>query len=373
MKAKINNKTFINFDEVSIESSLDSIASTFTLSAFFDIDDPEHQKVFKPLSYNKIEIFNDDDSLALTGTVLNHDFDSSSVTELATLSGYSLPGVLEDCNIPYSMYPLESLKMNLREVSQKVIKPFGLTLLIDSSVSGIVNQVYPKTVCAPEDSIKDYLSRLAAQRNIILSHNEKGQLLMFRPNIKANSVAVYSELNSLSIQLGVSGQGFHSKMTILRQPKMKKKPTLKNKDVNIPPVYDDNGYEVEPPKVVVKTIKKRPKPQFYDTIENPMIEAFRPSVRKMSEGEDISTENAVKNYMADELRNIKFVINLERWDNVKPGDIIEVESRRLFLNKKSRLMIESISKEQNSESKTMVINAVLPETFTGDIPKNIFL
>lgn len=373
MKIRVNNQSFINFEDLTIDSQLDSVASIFSISAYFDFDNPEHKVLFKPLSYNKIEIIDDDDSKLLTGTILNHDFDAKSTTELIQISGYSLPGVIEDCNVPYSMYPLESLKMNLGEIARKLIKPFGLQLIVDSSVQKDVNLVYPKTVCEPEDSIKDYLSKLAAQRNIVISHTTDGHLLMFRPDSKAKSVELFTEQNTTSMTLSVNGQSMHSQLTVLRQPKMKKEKTEKQKKVSTPAQYDSNGYEIEPPKVEVKTVKERPKAQFFDTIKNPMINAFRPAVKKMTEGEDVSTESAVKNLISDEYRNIKFTISIDNWKRIKPGDIIDVESKRLFLAGKIRLMIESISKTANASEKNMVINAVLPETFTGDIPKNIFI
>lgn len=373
MKAKVNNQSFIQFTEIELTSSLDAVASTFSISAFFDLENPEHQVLFRPLSYNKVELFDDDDKLMLTGTMLVHNFNSQSETEPVEISGYSLPGVIEDCNIPYSMYPLESLKMNLGEIARKLIAPFGLKLVIDKSVQNDVNLVYSKSVCKPEDSIKEYLSKLAAQRNIVLSHDEKGNLLMFRPNIKSNSKMIFTEQNTTSMALSVNGQNMHNQLTILRQPKMKKEKTEKQKDVKIPAQYDENGYEVEPPKIERKTVRERPKPQFFDTLKNGMIKVFRPAVKKMTEGEDVSTEAAVRNYMADELRNITFVVSLNRWEDLKIGDIVEIESKRLFLKTKVRTIIESFTKSGTAGAREMTINTVLPETFTGDEPKDIFI
>ena len=368
MKAKINNKTYINFGDFTISSNLDSIASTFSLSAFFDINNIDHQKIFKPLSYNKIEVFDDEDKLLITGTILNHDFGVSAVTDLVQLSGYSLPGVLEDCNIPYSMYPLESLKMNLGEIARKVIKPFGLTLSIEPSVSKDVSLSYAKSVCEPEDSIKDYLSKLSAQRNIILSHNRQGYLVMFRPNVNLAVKKEYDEKNTTSLGLSVNGQNMHSSLTILRQPKMKKKKT--ESTVSIADHYDEEGNEIPE---MTKTKKKRPKPQFFDTLHNSMVKAFRPSVKKMTEGEDVSTEPAVRNDMADELGNISFSIELDRWDDLNIGDMINLQSNRLFIKNKVKLIVSSISRSRTASEKKMSISAMLPEAFTGQEPKNIFL
>lgn len=372
MKARINNKSYIHFDSFSIDSSLDSVASTFSITALFELENIEHQEIFRPLSYNKIEIFDDDDKLCLTGTILNHDFSAHATTDLVGLSGYSLPGVLEDCNIPYSMYPLESLKMNLGEITRKVINPFGLTLTVESSVQREVNLVYTKTAPEPQDSIKDYLSKLASQRNVILSHNERGHLIMFKPNPDSGTKIVFDEKNTTQMSLSVNGQGMHSVMTILRQPKAKKKKTGPKKNKQIIDYFDEDGNQVEPFKRE-KEVKQKSKPLLYDTINNSLVKSFRPAVKKMTEGEDVSTEAAVRNYMADELKNISFTIDINRWEDLRFGDMIEIKSERLFIKRKTRLMIAGISKGQSATEKTMSITAVIPETYTGKEPKNIFI
>lgn len=358
MKIRVNKKSFIKIIDLELNESLDSVASTFSVDAFFDYQNQQLKPLFTPLLYNLIEIFDDEHQLMLTGTILNHDFDLKSNDEPISLSGYSLPGVIEDCNIPYSMYPLESLKMNLGEITRKLIDPFGLKLIIDDSVARDVNLIYSKSVCKPEDSIKEYISKLAAQRNVIVSHTKEGHLLMFRPDIKSDSVYDFSEQNTTSMTLSVNGQGMHSDLTILRQPRLKRKQREKQK-------------EFLPGQV--KTVKTKPKPQYYDTLKNPMIKVFRPAVKKMTEGEDTSTESAVRNYMADELRNIQFSIEIDRWERINKGDIITINSNVIPIQNKIRLMVDSLSRIINSSEKRMTINAVLPESFTGDEPKNIFV
>ena len=71
---------------------------------------------------------------------------------------------------------------------------------------------------------------------------------------------------------------------------------VKKKEKTVKQKSSTNGFEV---------IKERPKSQFFDTVKNEMVGSFRPSVKKMTEGEDVSTESAVKNLISDELRNIK--------------------------------------------------------------------
>jgi len=83
MKIKIENKFFNHFSNLSVKFNLDTFASVFSFDARFDPLNIEHQKIFKPLTYPKIEIFSNDMDLLLTGNIVNNDFTS---TKNATIS-----------------------------------------------------------------------------------------------------------------------------------------------------------------------------------------------------------------------------------------------------------------------------------------------
>lgn len=339
MKIKINDKYYVFFNDFALSSSLDSVASSFSFTARFDPKSDENRDLFRPLSFHKVEFFNNANQLFFTGTIVSHKFDSKMDSDLVQLSGYSLPGILEDCTVPYSAYPLESSSSSLKEITQKILKNFNLTLRIDNSVSKEANMPYKKSVAKPEGSIKDYISKLAAQRNIIVSHDRHGRLLFFRPDANAKPVQFYNKSNTTAMSLDVNGQGMHSELTILRQPAGK------------------DGGNATP----------------VDTLKNNMVKKFRPTVQLMTEGEETDTKAAVQNYLADELKNIKVSININRWDGMFTGDIIEIENDELYINKRTRFMVESTTINENSDGRTMSISAVLPESFIGTTPKNIFL
>lgn len=338
MKIKVNGDYYINFNDFSLSSSLDSVASSFSFTSFFDIENADHKKFFRPLSFHKVEFFNDANQLFFTGTIVSHKFNSTENPEMVTLSGYSLPGVLEDCTIPYSSYPLESLGSSLKEIASRVLQPFGIGYKIFTEVARECSLPYTKSVAEPSESVKEYLSKLASQRNIIISHDRHGRLVFFKPNKNAKPIRSYTEENTSNISLDVDGQGLHSKLTILRQP---------SKD----------GSNLTPE----------------DTISNPMIKVFRPTVEVLSSGEETDTKSGVENFMADELKNIKVKIELDRWDGMMTGDIIEVHNHEVFLFNTSRFMVMSTTINEGTEGRTMSIDAVLPEAFSGGEPKNIFL
>ena len=103
MKIKINGKFYSHFNNLNIKFNLDSFSSAFTFFAYFN---KQSKEIFKPLSYPKVEIFQDN-SLLFTGIIVSQSFVSSETPQLVKISGYSKAGILEDVSITMSTYPLE--------------------------------------------------------------------------------------------------------------------------------------------------------------------------------------------------------------------------------------------------------------------------
>lgn len=338
MRVKIDGKFFNFFSSISIDYKLDSVASAFSFAARFDPHNALHRDIFKPLAFRKVEIFTNDNQLLLTGYTVVTDLVSSSVRSLQNLSGYSKPGILEDCSIPYSSYPLEKLNVSLNDVAQNVLSEFDLAYTVDPSVATDMNLQYSKTVAQPAETIKSFIAKLAAQRNIILGHTAKGDLLFFRPDVKAKPKRFYTDKNTLSMKLAVNGQGLHSKISVIRQP---------SKDnTSLAPV---------------------------DTVENPLILLNRSLVKVLSSGSASETKKAADNVLSSELKNIPITITLEHIDvDLKCGDIVEVQNPEIYLYSRAKLLISSIAIKESQVGESMELKLVMPETFTGEVPKNIF-
>jgi len=69
---------------------------------------------------------------------------------------------------------------------------------------------------------------------------------------------------------------------------------------------------------------------------------------------------------------LKINFNFNHWEPLYTGDIIEVENPEIFIYKRQRFMVENTTINQNQDGRSMSLTAVLPESFTGDQPKNIF-
>jgi len=345
MKLRINGKYYLYFNDFTISTTLDSVASTFAFTLKRDFKNLVQKDLTRPLAFHQVELFDDFNKLLLNGTIINNGFNSSAAPNLVQLSGYSAGGVLEDCTIDYALYPLESINRTLKEIAERLLKSFGLKLIIAPNVKDECNKPYTKSVAEPDGTIKDYLAKLAAQRNIVLSHDIYGNIIFFKPNIKAQSLGLFTAENTLNMSLDVNGQGMHSKITTIRQP------SKKSTDL----FSDESGVTG------------------VDTENNPLIQKHRPFVEVMSSGSDTDTSKSAKNTLAAELKGIKVTLDLDRWIEVMAGDIIEVMNEEIFLYAPTRLMIESMTKFEDSGKKGMSLSLVLPETFTGDTPKNIFI
>jgi len=338
MKIKIENKFFNHFSNLTLKFNLDTFASVFSFDARFDPFNVEHQKIFKPLTYPKIEIFSNDMDLLLTGNIVNNDFASSKTPQLVSFSGYTKSGILEDVTIPDSVYPLEKNNQSLSEISAQLLKPFEIGQLIESNVVNEMNLVYEKAVAQPTQSVASFLTQLASQRNIVIGHTKKGDVYYFKAFIGSKPVKSYDESNLLSSKMAINGRAFHSDITVRRQPS------------------DEN--------VGVSTV---------DGVKNPNVEQIRSVCKILSSGDDTSTIEAAQNVLASELRGIQLGLELPKIDtSILCGQIIEFINPELFIYKKQKFVINEIIYKEDSEADTMTVNCLTPEAFTGGIPTNIF-
>lgn len=338
MRIKINGKDCNFFSDLNLDRKLDSIASTFSFKVRFNGENDDHKELFRPLSYFPVEIFNSKNKIIFTGTILNHAFESNSVNNLLTLSGYSKSGILEDVTIPPSQYPLESNSRSLKEIVSRLCGFYGLKLIINDNVSNIANSSFKKTTASISDTVKSYISKLTAQKNILLSHNEYGDLVMLKPNENAKPKYYFNVENTLSMSSSFNGQSMHSEINVVRQPS-----------------NENSGSST------------------VDKITNPLISVFRPTTNTLTSGDDVDVLKAADNQLAAELKNISVKVKLfGLFDDINPGDIVNIHNHEIYSFAYVNYMVSSISLNESVDQSTTDLELVLPETFTGNQPKNIF-
>ena len=337
MKIKIDGQFFNAFTEARVSFILGSVASEFSFSARFNPDNLFHRKVFKPLSYLPVEIYSNKNVLLLTGTIINVDLGSDSFRKLQVISGYSKSGVLEDCSIPLESYPLERINVSLTELARSLIKSFDLTFSASSNIAREMSQVYLKTVASPSETVKTFLSKLASQRNIILGHTAQGNLNFFKLDTKKSSKFFFNQENTLSMSLSANGQSFFSKISVIRQPSSSKNVSL------------------------------------VDTVSNPLVGSkTRTLVKVLSSGTETDTKKAADSILASQLQNLSITAKFERIIDAIPGDIVEIENPELHIYTRTKFVVSRHIISEKEASENSEVTLVLPESFTGETPKNIF-
>jgi prophage tail gpP-like protein len=333
---RIRNRKVEFFNQFKINLQYDSIASGVSFSAYFNPDNQEHVDLYCIGHYHLATVEHNGE-LLFTGYVLGENFNDESKRQLVSFNGYSLPGVLEDCEIPPSLYPLESNGLSLREIAQKYLAPFGIKFQVDPAVAGEMNKVYEKVTASEIQTIKSFLTELAAQRNIIISHNEAGSVLFTRARTKQKPILNYGEEGGppfTSMSLDFSGQGMHSHIYVIKQADA------------------DGGNAGE------------------TVIRNPYVPfVYRPKVLMQSAGDDNDTEHAARLALSAELKNLKLTIVTDRWEI---DGKITVVNPRVYLFKKSTWFIESIELKGNEEKTVATLTCVLPEVYNNEIPKYLF-
>ena len=337
MILKINNKEFDFFNNVNVQMTFDGIASSFSFDAVFNPEDEEHKKLFRPLRYSKIEIEHNGETL-ITGRKIGSGFKSAAKKTTSTINGYSLTGVLNDCTIPLSVYPLQADGLTLKEVAEKLLKPFDIAVVIDSAVKDAANAVLETTEAKATGSVASYLTTLAAQKSIIVSHTSRGALLL--TEAKPNRRPVGDLSNAIEKTLSANGQQLHSYIAVL-------------KDATI---TGGNAGEEE--------------------LDNPLIDSFRPKVAEQKSGTDVDTELVAKQIRAAELKAITLTIKLDSWmlgDKVlRPNIIVSVHDHEIYLYNKTNWFVQSVTLLGNEKEQTAVLKCVLPEVYTLKTPSNPF-
>lgn len=347
MIVKINDRFRVRkvdfFNKFKINLRYDAIASDFSFEYYFNPDNNDHKEMSCIGHYHECAIEHNGATL-LTGYIISTSLPDEPVEQLAAISGYSLPGVLQACNIPPTLYPLQSEGLSLREITQKYIRPFGLKLKVDSSVSALANEKYEEMTASESQTIKDFITELCNQKNIILSHNGKGEIVMTRPTATQLPVADFSAEGAKwnKMKLNFDGQGMHSDLFMLEQA-----------DVE----FDEDGEQ--------------------QTIQNPYVPiVFRPHVSILTAGQGIDASKAVRNALAKELRGMTLTIEIPDTQingvEIRPGQTITATNPKCYLYKKSTWFIESMQIEGDQERTTSVLNCVVPEVYNGQTPKYLF-
>lgn len=338
------------FNEFELSLNYDSFGSTFSFSYYFEPDNPDHKEL-SCVSHDHECVVSHNGEILITGFAMTQEYSDEPEKKLATISGYSKPGLFTDCNIPPEMYPLQNDGVSLATIAKKMVDRWSkwkIGLTIDPEVADIVNKPF-KTVTASEtDLISTYLTNLATQKSVVISHDEKGNLLLTKAKTDQKPFMEFDRskkemMPMTGSKLQYNGQIMHSHITVVKQ------------------ASSDGGNAGEV------------------TIRNPYCPiVFRPKVVSQTSGDDIDTKEAALRELAKELEEgLKVTIKTDRWIGpdgkiIKPNSIISIIDPELYIYVKSNLFVRSIDFVGNQEATTATLNCVIPEAFSNQVPTSIF-
>jgi len=349
---RIRTRTIKFFENFNINLKYDSLASNFTFRYFFDPNNTEH-KEFSCIGHYHIVTLKHNGETVLTGQILSSAFNDSSKKELTAVGGYSLPGVLEDCEIsppkenPNTpiVSPYQFDLLTFRQIVAQLISPFGLSMVVDPIVRSRMDAQFEESNARASQNIKSFICELAAQKNIIVSHNNLGQIVFTQLSIFQKPIATFDgSIPVTSMSLLFNGQRMHSHIKVIGQS-----------DVD-----DINANESDP-------------------LRNPYVinSVYRPRVVvQSSKNTTLDVVQAAKNIRAQELKGLSLVIKLDRWTIndkiIRPGQIITVINPRVYLYKKSNWVIEEVDLEGDATKYEATLRCVVPETYNGQDPQYLF-
>lgn len=365
MILKIGDKSIKYYNGISVTLRYDSVADTFGMNLLFEPSDSAHRKLFLPGSYNLVTLeYNNE--VVMSGVMLSQSMESAGDPPkyLMQVGGYSRTGVLEDCQMAPTASN-QSQNKSLLQMAEALLTPFGLKVVADDVVKSECEQVYFSEIIDPDQTIKDFLTKLAVQKNIVLSHTVNGDLLFTRADTTKKPIFDFNpSYPAICKKLIFNGQAMHD--TIYAQGQA-------NADNNASDASIKNPY-------VQKKLNWM-QTAFNSTVgvgDVSYSSGYRPKVSLQTAGNDNDTPLTARQLLAQELKEIRVEIKIYGWTLngkvIRPNNIITIIDPELFLYQKTRWFIESVtfSLEKENFAEVSTLTCVLPECYNNLEVKNVF-
>ena len=205
---KIDGKKFTGFTGYDLTLSYDSF-DTFSFSAPYDDAIKDLRNTMVPFAFKNCEVYYDG-KLILKGTLLTPDPELTDKSGEITLQGYPRCGILNDCMVPPTNYPLKCMGLTMKGIADAACEPYGIPVLF----KGDIGPSFTEINIEPTEKIMDFLTKLAKQRKLLFTNTEKGELLFFTSEEQKAFVSfTEGKLPLLSIKPKFAAQEFYSHIT----------------------------------------------------------------------------------------------------------------------------------------------------------------
>ena len=331
----IDGKRFRFWDKVRITRAIDTM-DTVEFGAPFDSEAPGFRETFRPFSFKTVVITVGGTPL-FTGTMVAVSPVLENAQKVISVSGYSLPGVLNDCTSPASSFPLEFDNQGLREIATAMAAPFGISVDFQADQGA----VFERVASEPGKKVLAFLTELAKQRNLIISSSSRGKLLFLQSSEGGQPVA--------RLQQGVA-------------------PVLSVTPFFSPQEYYSHITGIEP--VVVGLAGS----QF--TVKNPrLLGVTRPLTFNAPDTLDADVKSAVEAKAGRMFGNMaSYSVRVATWRDPsgklwEPNTAIKLLAPDAMIYKEYEFIIRSIEFSRDRATETATLNLVIPGSFSGKVPE----
>jgi len=332
----IDGKRFRFWDKVKITKSADKIG-TIDLGAPFDADSKDFREIFKPFSFKSINATVGGETF-FTGTMVAINPVLENTKKVIAVSGYSLPGVLNDCTSPASTLELlEFQGQGLREIAKTLLEPFGVSAEFKDDQGAIFDLV----AIEPTKKILEFLIKLAKERNLIISSTPKGNLLFRKSAETGKPVANL-----------IQGQSPLLSVTPLFNPQQ----------------YYSHITGIEPAITGLKGSKF--------TVKNERLKgSIRPLSFNVSDTNGGDTKEAVESKMGRMFGSMaSYSISVSSWRDPQgnlwePSTTLKLEAKDAMIYSSYEFEIRSVDFLEDRSTQTATLNLIIPNSFSGKIPE----
>lgn len=332
----IDGNLFSFFTDYSITFEIDTF-DTFSFSAPFDDSIQIYREVFRPFSYKPISIYYGK-KLIFTGVLLAPESGALPDRRELSISGYSKPGILNDCMMPITSFPLEFNNQTLEQITSVLCKPYGIKyrFLVSSGNS------FEKVSIEIDKSVFSFLSELAKQRGLLITNDSAGKLVFWKSEL-GNPLASFKEgeLPFISCMPSFDYQNMYSHITGISK-------TTESKD-SAKYTYQN--------KYLTKLGIMRNYNCVIDDVKNSDIKQAVLSKAGRMFGESASYELTIQGHK-------------NREGNIfQKNTSITVYSPGAMIYRETEFLIKSMTLSRTVEGDTTEFSLVLPGAYTGQIPE----
>jgi prophage tail gpP-like protein len=405
MELLIGTRKITKWNEMEITLRYDRIADQFKFTLLFQPERPEHKEIFLPGAYNTCKIFHRG-VLVMTGTMLNPEFTDAGdpPDALVTITGYTITGILGDCTVlntdstvdvdgaSVTSVPSQFTGLSLTEIAKQICAGFPIEVVIDPEVQGDADSTYSKTEMKIDETMEEYLDKLCKQKQIVLSHDADGRLVLTRA--KTNAL-----LTTSKTLLQAAPTPVDSAIAGAPQETVSGTVTSKSDRAILFDFTPDNhkrhggkwvkmrhGFNGQGLHSVIQVVGQFDGGNAIDVLAlNPFVQSnstppFRAGLRykrvMQTSGDGSETPLTARAIAGDELKGITMTIEIEGWELgghlVTPGQMITVTNPKVYCYSKTKWFIQEVVFFGNEVKETATITCVLPECFNKDAIVNVY-